>query len=176
MTPKPESIRIRPARPADVPLIGALIRELADYERLQHACFVDEKQLHAHLFGSSPRAEVLILECGAPVGFALFFHTFSTFECAPTLYLEDLFVRPDFRRKGIGERALRHLARLAVERGCRRFEWAVLDWNRPAIEFYEKLGARLLDSWRFCRLDGEALHRLAQEDASPPVFGGEAAG
>lgn len=166
MTPQPDLIRIRPARATDVPLIGALIRELADYERLEHACFVDEQRLHAHLFGSSPRAEVLMLECGDPVGFALFFHTFSTFECAPTLYLEDLFVRPAFRRKGIGERALRHLARLAVERGCRRFEWAVLDWNRPAIEFYEKLGAKLLHSWRFCRLDGDALERLARGDAS----------
>lgn len=143
-----------------------MIRELAEYERLSHVCRAEPDRLEAQLFGASPRAEVALADWeGRPAGFALFFHTFSTFECAPSLYLEDLFVRPPFRRRGIGRALLRHLAALAVERGCRRMEWAVLDWNRSAIEFYFQLGAKAMDEWTVYRLDGEALERVAEESA-----------
>ncbi|MCG3131742.1 MAG: hypothetical protein FLDDKLPJ_02547 [Phycisphaerae bacterium] len=160
--PRALSLEVRPATVADVPLIVALIRDLAEYERLSHACVATEDALRKHLFGARPFAEALVAESeGRGVGFALFFHTFSTFEAAPTLYLEDLYVRPEGRRRGVGRALLTRLAALAVERGCRRFEWSVLDWNRPAIEFYIGLGARLLDDWRICRLDGAALAALA---------------
>jgi len=157
------SIQIRPATSPDVPLVCALIRELAEYERLSDACTVTPEGLNAQLFGAQPRAEVLIAEWTTrPVGFALFFHTFSTFECAATLYLEDLYVQPEHQRRGIGVALLRRLARLAVERGCRRFEWSVLDWNTPALDFYHKCGARVMTDWRTCRLDGPALRSLAE--------------
>ncbi|GMU38287.1 MAG: GNAT family N-acetyltransferase [Phycisphaerae bacterium] len=160
--PRVSSLEIRPATVADVPLIVALIRELAEYERLSHACAATEDALRRHLFGARPFAEALVAEVeGRGVGFALFFHTFSTFEAAPTLYLEDLYVRPEERRRGVGKALLTRLAKLAVERGCRRFEWSVLEWNRPAIDFYVGLGARLLDDWRICRVDGAALTALA---------------
>lgn len=145
-----------------MPLLVSLIEALADYERLRHVCAADAATLSRHLFGERPFAEAIVAEWeGAGAGFALFFHTFSTFNCAPTLYLEDLFVLPEHRRKGLGLAMLKHLAGLAAQRGCRRFEWSVLEWNRPAIEFYEKCGARLLDDWRICRLDGAALESLA---------------
>ncbi|MBW8753641.1 MAG: GNAT family N-acetyltransferase [Sphingomonadales bacterium] len=153
---------IRPAAPADLPLIAALIRELAEYERLSHEVRFDPAELARHLFGAHPMAEVVIAEVdGAPQGFALFFHNFSTFEGKPALYLEDLFVRPEARGGGLGKALLIHLAGLAVERGCARFEWCVLDWNAPAISFYEKLGARPMSDWTVMRVDGDALLALA---------------
>ena len=154
---------IRPGAPADLPLICALIRELADYEKLAHEVRFDPEQLGEHLFGPRPMAEVLIAEsAGEAQGFALFFHNFSTFEGRPGIYLEDLFVRPAARGKGLGKALLAHLAGLALERGCARFEWWVLDWNAPSIGFYKALGARPMDDWTVMRVDGEALVALAQ--------------
>ncbi len=153
---------IRPAEPRDVPGIVAMIRELADYEKLLDDCRADADALERHLFGPHPFAEALVAERDDEVAaFALYFYTFSTFECAPTLYLEDLYVRPHARRSGIGARLLAALAKRAVERGCKRFEWAVLDWNEPAITFYRTLGAAPNDGWTTFRLDGPALDRLA---------------
>ena len=155
------SLSIRPATRADLPLIAALIRELADYEKLAHEVRFDEAVLGDHLFGPRPMAEVIIGEVdGVAQGFALFFHNFSTFEGRPGIYLEDLFVRPAARGGGLGKALLAHLARLALERGCARLEWWVLDWNEPAIGFYRKLGARPMDEWTTMRLDGEALAQL----------------
>lgn len=152
---------IRPATRADLPLIAALIRELADYEKLADEVRFDEAVLGDHLFGPRPMAEVIIGEVdGVAQGFALFFHNFSTFEGRPGIYLEDLFVRPAARGGGLGKALLAHLAKLAMERGCARLEWWVLDWNEPAIGFYRKLGARPMDEWTTMRLDGEALAQL----------------
>lgn len=154
---------IRPATPADVPLIVQMIAELAEYERLRDRCGADSDALHQHLFGPTPRAEVLLaLQADEPAGFALFFHNFSTFECAPGLYLEDIYVRPAFRGQGIGMRLMAHLAAVAVARGCKRFEWWVLDWNQPAIDFYLGLGARPMSDWTVYRLEGEALQSLSR--------------
>ena len=156
------TVTIRRASCSDLPLIAALIRELADYERLADEVRFDEAQLGEHLFGARPMAEVVIGEiAGVAQGFALFFHNFSTFEGAPGIYLEDLFVRPEARGGGLGKALLAHLAGLAVERGCARIEWSVLDWNEPAIVFYRKLGARPLDQWTVMRVDGAALAELA---------------
>jgi GNAT superfamily N-acetyltransferase len=153
---------IRPAAPADVPTIARLIRELAEYERLSHAVVLDEDRLAGHLFGPRPYCEVLIAEeAGEAVGFALFFHNYSTFLGLPGIYLEDLFVRPEHRGSGHGKALLTALARLAVERGCGRLEWAVLNWNEPAIGFYLALGAKKMDEWTVYRLSGEALSSLA---------------
>ena len=153
---------IRPATPADLPLIAELIRALAEYEKLADEVRFDEAQLGEHLFGPRPMAEVIIGEIdGQPEGFALFFHNFSTFEGRPGIYLEDLFVQPEARGSGLGKALLVHLAALAVERGCARLEWWVLDWNEPAIGFYRKLGARPMDEWTTMRVDGDALQRLA---------------
>jgi GNAT superfamily N-acetyltransferase len=155
---------IRAATPADLPLIASLIRALADYEKLAHEVRFDEAELGRHLFGERPMAEVLIGEiAGMAQGFALFFHNFSTFEGKPGIYLEDLFVRPEARGAGLGRALLAHLAGLAVDRGCARLEWAVLDWNAPSIGFYKKLGARPLDEWTVMRVDGAALGALAQK-------------
>ncbi len=159
------TVTIRPATPADLPLICALIRDLAEYERLAHAVRFDPAVLGAKLFGQNgghrPYAEVVIGELdGAAQGFALFFHNFSTFEGRPGIYLEDLFVREPARGSGLGQALLAHLAALAVERDCARLEWSVLDWNAPAIGFYEKLGARAMDDWTVMRLDGAALTGL----------------
>ena len=152
---------IRPATRADLPLIAQFIRDLAEYEKPVHEVRFDEATLAGHLFGSRPMAEVVIGEVGGePQGFALFFHNFSTFEGRPGLYLEDLFVRPAARGSGLGRALLAHLAALAVERGCARLEWSVLDWNAPAIGFYEKLGARAMSDWTIMRVDGEALADL----------------
>jgi GNAT superfamily N-acetyltransferase len=145
---------IRPAVEADVPLIVRLIRGLAEYERLQHQVVATEDTIRGSLFGSRPFAEVVIAEDdAAPVGFALFFHNYSTFLGKPGLYLEDLFVVPEARGKGVGKALLLHLKELAIARGCGRMEWSVLDWNEPAIGFYTKLGAMMMDDWRICRLD-----------------------
>lgn len=153
---------IRPAKPEDTPTICKLIRSLAEYERLEKEVVFDEDQVREHLFGAKPYAEVLLAEeAGEVVGFALFFHNFSTFLGKPGIYLEDLFVLPDRRGKGHGKALLHALARLAKERGCGRLEWAVLDWNEPAIQFYQSLGAVPMTEWTVYRLTGEALERFA---------------
>jgi GNAT superfamily N-acetyltransferase len=159
---------IRPATPADVPTIARLIRALAEYERLSHAVTLDEADLHNHLFGPRPYAEVLLVEeKGIVVGFALFFHNYSTFLCKPGLYLEDLFVEPEHRGKGYGKGLLIALAKLALERGCGRLEWSVLNWNEPAIQFYKSIGAKPMDEWTVYRVTGEAMVKLAGEEIRP---------
>lgn len=156
-------LRIRPAAEADVPLVLRFIRELAEYERLLHEVVATEERLRETLFGARPAAEVVIAEWeGAPAGFALFFHNFSTFLGRPGVYLEDLFVEPEHRGRGIGKALLAHLARLAVERGCGRLEWWVLDWNEDAIRFYRSLGAVPMDGWTVYRVAGDALTALAE--------------
>jgi GNAT superfamily N-acetyltransferase len=158
------TLSIRSAVRGDLPFIAALIRELAEYEELAHEVRFDEAMLERHLFGERPMAEVIVGEFdGIAQGFALFFHNFSTFEGRPGIYLEDLFVRPQARGGGLGKALLVHLAALAVERGCARLEWSVLDWNAPALGFYRKLGARLLDEWTVMRVDGAALTGLAAQ-------------
>lgn len=155
------TLRIKPATPADVPIILQLIRELAEFERLLHEVQATEEQLREHLFGARPSAEVVIARIGDEVaGFALFFHNFSTFLGRPGIYLEDLYVRQKFRGQGCGGALLRHLARLALERGCGRLEWAVLNWNVQAIEFYRKLGAEPMNQWTVYRVTGDALGAL----------------
>jgi len=155
---------VRQATPDDLPLIVRFIRDLAEYERLAHAVALDESALAGHLFGERPYAEVLIAEdpAGEAAGFALFFHNFSTFLGRPGIYLEDLFVRPEARGHGYGKALLVRLAQLARERGCGRVEWAVLNWNRPSIDFYEALGARPNSDWTVYRLSGEALEALGR--------------
>jgi len=154
---------IRPATASDVPVILAFIRELAEYERLSHEVTATEELLATALFGPRPEAEVLIAWAdGAPVGFALFLTNFSTFLARPGLYLEDLFIRPAYRGLGLGKRLLIEVARLAVARGCGRYEWSVLDWNTPSIRFYESLGAEMHADWRRMRVTGAALEQLAR--------------
>ena len=170
---------LRPATPADVPLILDFIRALADYEHLSSEVEATEEKLRATLFGEKPAGECVLAFAPAavrpdesaaappaeaaplPAGFAIFFTNYSTFLAKPGLYLEDLFVKPEFRGRGIGKALLLHLAKLANARGCGRMEWAVLDWNQPAIDFYESLGARRLREWQICRLTGPALARYA---------------
>ena len=155
---------IAPALPSDVGVVLGMIRALAEYERLSHLCVATEDDLAQALFGPRPSAEVLISrKDGEAVGFALFFHNFSTFLGRPGLWLEDLFVQPAYRRQGCAKALLRALAQLARARGCGRFEWTVLDWNQPAIDFYESLGAAVLADWRVVRVAGPALERLATE-------------
>lgn len=155
---------IRPAVRADVPVILELIHGLAEYENEPDAVVASEDLLAQHLFGTQPGAEVAIADLdGRPAGFALFFHNFSTWEGRRGLYLEDLFVVEEARRRGVGRALMAHLARLAVERDCARFEWSVLDWNTPAIDFYRGIGAVGMDEWTVQRLDGEALVALARE-------------
>lgn len=154
--------QIRPATPADVALILRLVRELAEFEREPDAVVATEEMLEKALFGDRPAAEALIAELdGTPVGFALFFQNFSTWTGRPGIYLEDLYVTPAARGAGIGTALLRHLAGLALTRGCGRFEWAVLDWNQPAIDFYRAMGAVGMDEWRVQRVAGDALAALA---------------
>ena len=156
------SLAIRPAAPADLPLIADLIRALAEYEKLADEVRFNEAVLGEKLFGPRPYAEVLIGEIDGEVqGFALFFHNFSTFEGRPGIYLEDLFVRPEARVCGLGKALLGELARIAVERDCARLEWWVLDWNEPSIGFYRSLGAVAMDEWTGYRLTGDALAQLA---------------
>ena len=156
---------IRSAQPGDLPAILGLIRALADYEKLGHEVVATELQLRQALFpanGARPDAFCLIADvAGAPAGFALYFFNFSTFLARPGLYLEDLFVKQEFRGQGLGKALLLHLAKLANQRGCGRMEWSVLDWNQPAIEFYESLGAKRMKEWQICRLTGPSLQQYA---------------
>ena len=164
---KTSGLAISPAAPQDVPLILSLINELADYEKLRHESVATEGSIRDALFGARPHAEAVIARYdGEGVGFALFFHNFSTFLGKPGLYLEDLFVRPAFRGRAIGKSLLSHLAALAVQRCCGRFQWQVLDWNRPSRDFYESLGAQADPAWVNYRMTGEALRRLADSNGS----------
>ncbi len=162
MSPTPGTISIRPAGAHEMALVLGFIRELAVYEHLEHEVVATEADLAAALAGPKPYAEV-VFACveGVPLGFALFFHNFSTFRGKPGIYLEDLFVRPEARGRGLGRQLLAWLARAALERGCARLDWAVLDWNEPSIGFYLGLGARRLDEWTTFRLSGTALDELA---------------
>ncbi|MBD8658162.1 GNAT family N-acetyltransferase [Oxalobacteraceae sp. CFBP 13730] len=161
MTAAPFSIR--PARPSDVAHIHAMIVELAVFEKLEHMVVATEALLHEGLFGAHPSCEAIVgEENGEVVTFALFFHNFSTFLTKKGLYLEDLYVKQAHRGKNIGTRMLQRLAQLAVERGCGRFEWSVLDWNEPAINFYKAMGADVMPEWRICRVTGESLTALAE--------------
>jgi GNAT superfamily N-acetyltransferase len=158
------ALRIRRGTARDVPTILALIKGLAEYERLTHEVRATQAALRRHGFGPRPYFETLICSRGpTPVGFALYFFTYSTFMARPSLYLEDLFVRPEERGRGAGRALLRELARIAMRRGCGRMEWTVLDWNAPSIGFYERLGAELKREWILTRLTGEPLRRLAFE-------------
>ena len=164
-TPAVSAFEIRPATKTDVPTILGLIRELADYEQLSMEVVATEEDLQQWLFGEKPKAEVLIGEYrGKPVSFALFFYNFSTFRGRPGVYLEDLYIKPDYRHKGFGRRLMAYIAQWAKAKNCGRFEWAVLNWNTPAIELYEKLGAVPQKEWTVYRLSGEALNRLADEN------------
>ena len=145
-------------------LLLEFIRSIAEYEKLLHEVVATEESVRESLFGDSAVAEALIAECeGEPAAFAVYFYNFSTFMGRRGLYLEDLFVKPKFRRRGIGEALLRHLAQQAVERGCRRFEWVVLDWNQSAIDFYQELGAEAMEGWQLFRISGEKLKNLAMK-------------
>lgn len=155
---------LRRAKPADCGAIVAMIRELAEFELLSHLVKVTPDGLQQHLFGERPVAEAVVAEVdGGIVAFALFFTNFSTFLGKPGLYLEDLYVQPGHRQRGIGKALLKHLGALAVERGCGRFEWSVLDWNSNAVTLYRKMGADVMPDWRICRIAGEALQAFAKD-------------
>ena len=159
-------LNIRPATPNDIPEILKLIRELAEYEKLTHLAVATAEDLRRDGFSERPYFHALMAEWeGEPAGYALYFHNYSTFRGRPGLFLEDLFVRPQFRRKGIGKALLLRVARIAVEKGCARFEWQVLDWNTPAIEFYKSLGAVVMKEWLTMRVTGEALEKLAAQSS-----------
>ena len=158
---------IRKPEESDIPLILTFIKELAEYEKLSHTVIADEEKIRTALFSDKKTAEtILAFYHKKPAGFALFFHNFSTFVGKPGLYLEDLYVKPHLRGKGIGRELFNHLVKIAVERDCGRFEWAVLDWNLPAINFYKKLGAEAMDEWTVFRLDEEALKRLYENETN----------
>jgi len=160
------SLVLRAAAPADAALIFALVRELAEYEKLAGEVAATEQQIAAALFGSEPRLFCEIAEwSGEPAGFAVWFLNFSTFRGRHGIYLEDLFVRPPFRKRGIGKALMARLAKRCVEEGYARFEWAVLNWNAPSIAFYKSIGAQVMDEWKICRLSGEALQAFAGEGA-----------
>ena len=164
ITTRIENFTIRHAEEKDTPLVLWFIKELAVYEKLAHEAVATEDMIREHLFGSRPKAEVVIGEYkGTPVGFALFFHNFSTFLGKPGIYMEDIYVIPEERGKGFGKSLLAYLAVLARDRNCGRLEWAVLDWNEPSIRFYESIGARLMKEWIVNRLDGDELARLAEQ-------------
>jgi hypothetical protein len=159
------SIDIAAATEADVPAILAFIHGLAEYEKLSDQMVATEDALRRTLFGARPYAEVLIARVdGEPAGFALFFHNYSTFLARPGIYLEDLFVMPAMRTRGVGKALLRAVASIARERECGRLEWSVLDWNEPAIEFYRRMGAEVMPDWRICRLTGEGIDKLADRE------------
>jgi GNAT superfamily N-acetyltransferase len=161
-------LELRPATPEDVPLILDYIKELADYERAPEKAVARPEDLQRHLFGDKPLAFAVMAEWdGLPAGWALWFYNFSTWEGKPGLYLEDLYVRPAFRGKGIGKALLRHLAGVAVEQGCTRYVWQVLDWNAPSIAFYQAMGAQILPEWLTCRVEGDALKAMAQAATDP---------
>jgi GNAT superfamily N-acetyltransferase len=161
MSEQSAEVVIRPAIPSDVPSLLAFIRELAEYERLTHMVEITDELLRQALFGERPAAEALVAEIdGEAVGWALFFTNFSTFKGLPGFYIEDIYVRPQFRGRGAGKALLKSVAEMAVERGYGRVEWAVLDWNTPSIEFYKSLGATPLEEWTMYRLTGESLQRL----------------
>jgi GNAT superfamily N-acetyltransferase len=163
MISEQSTFAIRPATPDDVSHIMSMIMELAVFEKLEHMVVATDALLHEGLFGARPSCEAIVGEAdGEVVSYALFFHNFSTFLTKKGLYLEDLYVRQDRRGKGYGSRMLKHLARIAVERDCGRFEWSVLDWNMPAINFYKSMGAEILPDWRVCRVTGEPLAALAR--------------
>ena len=163
-----DDVVVRASRPDDVGAVHALIRELAVFEKLEHLCTGTAQALAGALHGPRPAADVLVAELrGEIVGFALFFPTFSTFLARPGLWLEDLYVQPAHRARGIGTKLLRAVAGVAVARGCGRFEWAVLDWNAPAIGFYERMGATVMPDWRIARVTGDPLDRLAGGRARP---------
>jgi GNAT superfamily N-acetyltransferase len=156
-------LRLRPAIPQDIPQILAFIRELAAYERAPEQAVATLENIARYVFGAPPLAFVVMADWAKqPAGFALWFYNFSTWEGRPVLYLEDLFVRPSFRGKGIGRALLKHLAAVALQKGCTRYVWQVLDWNTPSLDFYQAMGARVLREWLTCRVEGEALRRLAE--------------
>ncbi|QZZ20867.1 GNAT family N-acetyltransferase [Leptothermofonsia sichuanensis E412] len=162
MTQTTPQICLRSATQTDIPVLFRLIKALADYEKLTHAVTGNEVLLQEHLFGSRPYAEAVLAEYGGEAaGFALFFYNYSTFLTRPGIYLEDLFVLPGYRRQGIGKALLTYLAQRAMAEGCGRLEWSVLDWNEPAICFYNRIGADVLPDWRICRVTGDALINLA---------------
>jgi GNAT superfamily N-acetyltransferase len=155
-------LKIRPATANDVDPIFELIRGLADYEKLTDQVTGNSDLLRSHLFGARPYAESIVAELDNQlVGFGLFFHTYSTFLTQPGLYLEDVFVLPEYRRQGIGKALMMSVAKIAVDRGCGRLEWSVLDWNQPAIEFYQDLGATVLPDWKICRISADTLAEIA---------------
>ena len=157
-----DNFKLRPAIPTDVPMLFELILALAEYEKLSHTVTGNIDNLKEHLFGAKPYGEAIIAEYeGKTVGFALFFHNYSTFLTKPGIYIESIFVLPEFRRIGIGKAILKYIAELAVNRDCGRLEWSVLDWNQPAITFYEEMGASVLPDWRICRVSGDSLTQLA---------------
>jgi GNAT superfamily N-acetyltransferase len=163
----PSVFSMRTATPADIPTILRFIRLLAEYEKLSHEVTATEEQMRAHLFGEPQRAEVLLAcEEAVPVGFAMFFHNFSTFLAKPGLYVEDIFILPEYRGKGYGRALMIQLARIATERKCGRFEWAVLAWNQPSLDFYRSLGAQPMSDWTIHRVSGAALDALAKR----PLF------
>lgn len=158
------NLTLRFAQPSDYTTLFALIQKLAEYEKLSHAVTGNALALKEHLFGSRNYIEAILAEsAGEAVGFALFFHNYSTFLTKPGIYLEDLFVLPEYRRQGIGKAILKKLAQIAVERNCGRLEWSVLDWNVSAQDFYRSMGASILDDWRICRVTEEAIHSLASQ-------------
>ncbi len=161
------SCLIRSVTPQDVPTLFRLIKALAEYEQLSHLVIGNSAQLKEHLFGDHPFIESVVAEWeGKTVGFALFFPNYSTFLTQPGIYIEDIFVLPDYRRRGIGKALLNHVAQLAAQRGAGRLEWSVLDWNEPAIAFYQQMGATILEEWRICRLTGKKLKSNSQRPFS----------
>lgn len=157
-----DAIVLRLATPEDTTTLFQLIQALAEYEKLSHQVTGNPEALREHLFGEKPYIEAILAETeGQAIGFALFFHNYSTFLTKPGIYLEDLFVVPEYRRQGVGTKLLTYLAQLALQRDCGRLEWSVLDWNAPAIDFYQRMGADVLPDWRICRVVGDALHQLA---------------
>jgi GNAT superfamily N-acetyltransferase len=160
------AVKLRSATVEDVETIFNLILALAQYEKLSHQVIGTSEQLKEHLFGERPYAEVILADIDSKtVGFALFFHNYSTFLTQPGIYLEDLFVLPEYRRQGIGKALITAVAKLAVERNCGRLEWSVLDWNQPAIDFYQSMGATILEEWKICRVTGTELIQLGQTNS-----------
>jgi GNAT superfamily N-acetyltransferase len=157
-------IQIDPATESDLPQILAFIRGLAEYEKLAHQCIATEQLLRKSLFGPRPYAEVIMARLDdVPVGFALFFHNYSTFLARPGIYLEDIFVLPEHRGRGVGKALLKRIAQIARERDCGRLEWSVLDWNEPSIQFYKKIGATVMSDWRICRMTRDQIEKFSQD-------------